>query len=829
MVDNRYRHLPVTDQNGAVVGMLDIGKCLNDAITKLEKQQDKNGNSANEAIRQVVDMQGANSAQVAALQMLLGPLLGQSSTDQLPTLRSLLKQKPKTIVRPGTSVRDAAVLMAENLKASLIVDNGKLVGIVTFKDIMTRAIAKELPFDETSIDDIMTSNPECADPGMTVLEALQVMHDNKFLTLPVCEKDGSVVGIVDVIDLIYGCGGVEGWKSIFGATLDIAGVDNESVISATKSVKSNRNFGTGPSTTKIEPKADRAVSKLRPNKPIITNTSDTILQVCQAIANKRGFASLIAADSGELTGIITDKDIVRRVVARDIDANREKVSSVMTKNPTFVYSSDMAMDALGIMIDNRYRHLPVIDNDGHIVGLLNISKCLNDAISKLERHQKKTENNSLEDIKKLTIGGSNEGQTAVINMLLGQLLNQSGDKSIPTLRSLIREKPTTIVQPGTNIQDAATVMADHLKAALVVDDGDLLGIVSFKDVMTRAVAKQLPPQLTDVATIMTPNPEVISPEATALEAIQVMNDHKILTLPVCENDGTVVGIVDVMDVIYGCGGADGWRSIFGSSLDIDDVSDTASVRSNGSRKSAGSRATSVKSARNVDKPLTSKSNMETVEETKDERPVSKLRPSKPLVSNSSHNVLQVAKMLAGKRGTAAIIINDSGSLEGIITDKDFTRRVVARHLDPTSTEITSVMTKKPTCVSMSDSAMEALNLMIENRYRHLPVLDDFDNVVGLLDISKCLNDTISKLERQQKRSNASVEDAVKQVSGLQGASQAQVMALQALLGPLLNQSNSNSSVPTLRGLLTGRPTTIVRPGMLFITMILFIQINLLLK
>jgi CBS domain-containing protein len=37
-----------------------------------------------------------------------------------------------------------------------------------------------------------------------------MMHENKFLTLPVCESDGRVVGLVDVMDVIYGCGGAEG-------------------------------------------------------------------------------------------------------------------------------------------------------------------------------------------------------------------------------------------------------------------------------------------------------------------------------------------------------------------------------------------------------------------------------------------------------------------------------------------------------------------------------------------------------------------------------------------------------------------------------------------
>jgi CBS domain-containing protein len=48
----------------------------------------------------------------------------------------------------------------------------------------------------------MTLNPEFVSPETTVLEALQIMDDNKFLTLPVCEIDGRVGGLVDVMDCV---------------------------------------------------------------------------------------------------------------------------------------------------------------------------------------------------------------------------------------------------------------------------------------------------------------------------------------------------------------------------------------------------------------------------------------------------------------------------------------------------------------------------------------------------------------------------------------------------------------------------------------------------
>jgi predicted transcriptional regulator len=138
------------------------------------------------------------------------------------------------------------------------------------------------------------------------------------------------------------------------------------------------------------------------------------------------------------------------------------------------------------------------------------------------------------------------------------------------------------VKPGTNVRDAAIKMAEARKAALVVDDGELLGIFTAKDLMCRAVAKLAPLELTAISSLMTPDPETVSPDMTVLEALQTMHDHKFLSLPVCEEDGTVVGMVDVMDLILGCGGAEGWRSIFATAMDSmgdEDGAETASVRS----------------------------------------------------------------------------------------------------------------------------------------------------------------------------------------------------------------------------------------------------------
>ena len=569
MVENRFRHLPVTDDNGAVVGVIDIAKCLNDAIDKLERSAEKSSSAAEDAIKQMSSLQGAGGAQSALMQQLLGPLLTQAFGGKAsPTLRSILAGKPSTIAPPSASLQEVGVMMAEARKAALVVENGKLVGIFGFKDMMSRAIAKELPLDLTPVSTVMTPNPESVSPDTTVLEALQIMHDNKFLTLPVCESNGSVIGVVDVMDCVYASGGAEGWRSIFASALECDDATDEgSTFSAHKTSKSK--------TSRKSKKDYRPVSKLRPKKPVLTSPTESILGLSQLLSTKRGDAALVVDHSGSLLGVITDTDVTRRLVAKQLSSSTTLASDIMTSNPTCVSMTDSAMDALVKMVENRFRHLPVTDDSGAVVGLLDIAKCLNDAIDKLERSAKKSKP-ATDDAAKLIaslqqVGGSH---AAAIQMLLSQAF---GGNNSPTLRSVLAGNPSTIVSPQSTLETVGLMMAEARKAALVVEGGNLVGIFGFKDMMSRAIAKDLALDTTPVSAVMTPDPESVSPETTVLEALQIMHDNRFLTLPVCEDDGSVIGLVDVMDCVYASGGTEGWKALFDTAFDQDDGSSVVSA------------------------------------------------------------------------------------------------------------------------------------------------------------------------------------------------------------------------------------------------------------
>ena len=502
MVENHFRHLPVVDDNGAVVGVLDIAKCLNDAISKLEKAEEQNSSAAADAVKQMAALQGAGGQQAAMLTQLLGPLMSQAFGGKAsPTLRSLLAGKPATIVSPSASLKKTSIAMAEAKKAALVVDKGELVGIFGFKDMMSRAVAKELPLEHTAVESVMTPNPESVSPDMTVIEALQVMHDNKFLNLPVCESDGRVCGLVGVMDLIYGCGGAEGWRSLFDRTMSMGGEDGSETASRVSSVRSSsvKSFRTSKSSN-IK-KNLKPVSKLRPRKALILSESCSVTEICQHLAAKRSASVLLTDTIGKLSGIITDHDIVRRVVARHKNASDTVVSTVMTKDPTAVSSDDPADEALHTMIENHYRYLPVIDNGATISGILDIGKCLNDAITKLEKSvQNKSSSNSHLD-KLMASAGGDQNQAKILAQLLGPIMEQAfKNQDKKTLGDLLAGKPSSgfYVTPSSSLVVTGMMMADNHKAALVVEDGELVGIVSFKDIVTRALAKDLDLESTEV-------------------------------------------------------------------------------------------------------------------------------------------------------------------------------------------------------------------------------------------------------------------------------------------------------------------------------------------
>ena len=97
---------------------------------------------------------------------------------------------------PHTTVSDAARLMAtRNAGAVLVVQDERLVGIFTERDVVFRVIARDLDPAATPLEAVMTPSPRTLEPNRTYGHALLLMQENGFRRVPVVQE-GRLLGIV---------------------------------------------------------------------------------------------------------------------------------------------------------------------------------------------------------------------------------------------------------------------------------------------------------------------------------------------------------------------------------------------------------------------------------------------------------------------------------------------------------------------------------------------------------------------------------------------------------------------------------------------------------
>jgi CBS domain-containing protein len=111
-------------------------------------------------------------------------------------VRTVMQRRNILKVLPDIVVSKAAELMAKkNVGAVMVMDDARLVGIFTERDIAFRVVARGLDPQTTRVADVMTSAPDTVDPDKAFGYALLRMHQGGFRHLPVI-KDGEVIGIV---------------------------------------------------------------------------------------------------------------------------------------------------------------------------------------------------------------------------------------------------------------------------------------------------------------------------------------------------------------------------------------------------------------------------------------------------------------------------------------------------------------------------------------------------------------------------------------------------------------------------------------------------------
>ncbi len=114
----------------------------------------------------------------------------------------------------------------------------------------------------------------------------------------------------------------------------------------------------------------RTVSDIvRTQDPVTLPPSAKVREACQYMRDRRVGAVLVTEGDQRLLGIFTGRDAVHRVLADGKSAARTKLAEVMTRDPDTMPPGKTAIEALRLMEDGRYRHVPIVDG-GKVVGIV---------------------------------------------------------------------------------------------------------------------------------------------------------------------------------------------------------------------------------------------------------------------------------------------------------------------------------------------------------------------------------------------------------------------------------------------------------------------------
>lgn len=119
---------------------------------------------------------------------------------------AILKQKGADVwsISPQSTVYDALVIMAnKEVGALLVMDGGRVVGVLSERDYARKIILKARSSKETRVDEIMMSPPITISGDCSVSEAMRLMTEKRIRHLPVVERGGgALLGMISIGDLV---------------------------------------------------------------------------------------------------------------------------------------------------------------------------------------------------------------------------------------------------------------------------------------------------------------------------------------------------------------------------------------------------------------------------------------------------------------------------------------------------------------------------------------------------------------------------------------------------------------------------------------------------
>jgi CBS domain-containing protein len=115
------------------------------------------------------------------------------------------------------------------------------------------------------------------------------------------------------------------------------------------------------------------IAVLSPAEPICLPEAAMVHEAVRTMLAHRQAGVLVTDGQGRLAGIFTERDVLTRVVGRDLDARRTPLGEVMTRNPEALTASDRVAYAIHCMSVAGYRTIPLVDGERRPIGVVTVS------------------------------------------------------------------------------------------------------------------------------------------------------------------------------------------------------------------------------------------------------------------------------------------------------------------------------------------------------------------------------------------------------------------------------------------------------------------------
>jgi CBS domain-containing protein len=129
----------------------------------------------------------------------------KSSTVEARTVEELMTSGPTSIASDAMAVEAARRMLSEDVGSLPVVEEDRLVGMVTDRDLVLQVMAKDLDPSNVPVSEVCTEGPVTVEPGEALAEALERMAKEQVRRLPVV-SDGRLVGILAQADIARAAG-----------------------------------------------------------------------------------------------------------------------------------------------------------------------------------------------------------------------------------------------------------------------------------------------------------------------------------------------------------------------------------------------------------------------------------------------------------------------------------------------------------------------------------------------------------------------------------------------------------------------------------------------